>query len=335
MKFQGIKKLKQRLLNNLWMKIGSFIFALFIWFTIQGQGQTDKTFMNISFELRNIPRNLEVVERSTDFVQVTARGPQNLIDSIRHETISVPIELPNDVGPGEYTLELKTSKVQRPYANQIRILQISPPEIAVKLERKVTKSVKIRPYITGSPARGYELGKQEVIPFAAEILGPASIVETVEHIFTEPIDINGVNKTLLNLRVELQSPEELLKIVTPLKATVTIEIKEKIVDQVFNDHEISLMTSENQNEIFYEPKTTDLSIQAPQLFVDSLKPDQITIYADCRDLLPGRHMVGLSIKNDSNKIQSYSTDPPAIEVIIPTPKPTAAVDDKSTEKPDS
>ena len=111
----------RRTVHNFWWKLGSLTVAIVIWSVISVHGYPDKTLVNIPYELRNLPLALEVVDRGIGVLQVTAKGPQNLIAILKPENISIPIDIPDNVNPGEVKLPLSREDVITPYPNQISI----------------------------------------------------------------------------------------------------------------------------------------------------------------------------------------------------------------------
>jgi len=314
----------QKLFSNFWWKLGALILAIVIWFTISSEGRADKTIVDIPYELRNLPLNLEIIDRGIGMVQITARGPQNLINSLKANDISVPVDMPDDVGPGDVKLLLTQNNVQTQYPNQITILQISPPEINIKLEETATKTVRIIPFVKGNPADGFELGTREVLPSNAEIIGPISMIESLGKIYTNQIDVEGVDRTF-NERVELNPTDQLIRIVSPIRVTVTIEVNEKIIERTFPEFTVSVVTSEQDPGIEFDPGVVTLTMKGPQVVITTLQASDLEIIADLRELPPGSHEIPFVLKNPPERIISFVTDPESLTVIIPTPIPVTPI----------
>ncbi len=313
-----IRRFSLALVTNFWLKIGSFIVAVIIWFSINSQGRTDKTFLSIPYEVRNIPLNLEITERDVEVVKITLRGPQNLLSSLKPESISVVLSLPDTAEPGVIQLDVSRNNITAPYINQFSVLQILPETISFRLEKTITKTVSIKPFLRGSPSPDYELGTWEAIPPEAQIMGPTSIIEQLDTVLTEPIDINGVNMRF-NERVELMPQNHLVRVVYPQRVTVVIEIKEKIIERSFTELEFKLISSNSETQISVSPPITTLFISGPQRILNQLQNSDIDIIADCRDLPPGEHVVPLILASQPNGIISFTLDPASVEVMIPTP----------------
>ncbi len=326
-----IKLIKRKLFANFWIKVGSLLVAIIIWVSVSTQGRADKTFINIPYDLENIPLNLEVVDRGIGVLQITVRGPQNLIPLLSPENISIPLELPDDISAGIVTLNVKPENIRTPYQNQISILQVTPETISITLENTISKTVLIQPFITGSPAQGYELGQRAVTPERADVQGPESVITDLDHVITEPIDITGATMTF-NDRVDVKSSNKLVRIVKPKRVTVRLEIKEKIIERSFPEFVIKALLPKPDPGIVLQPEVISLTVVGTQRAVSALNSQQLQLVVDCRLLAPGKHLIPLKMSQLPPGISSFSADPDSIEVIVPEMEPTPG--STETEKPE-
>lgn len=302
------------ILSHFWLKLGSLFLATLIWFSVRSQSRSDRTFVGIPYDIRNIPGNLEIVERGNDLLRIVVQGPQNLITTLRQESISISLELPDAVRSGEITLELTPNNVQLPYANQLSVIQISPESVTIRLEDLVSKFVKIQPYIRGAVANGFELGSWEIIPSLAQIRGPTSIIESLDSVFTEAIEVNGLSMSF-NQRVEVKPSEKLVMVIEPAQVTATIRIIEKHTSIEFSEVPVKFRTTPGMEASDPIPASVKLMINGPMRVVSSIDPKTIEILIDCIDLQPGRHVILASWQGPEG-ITTTSIIPDHIDVLI-------------------
>jgi YbbR-like protein len=322
-----LRSISGRLFKNFWLKLGSLAVAVIIWIGVSSQGRADRNFMTVPYELRNIPMNMEIVDRGISFVRVTVRGPQNLISSLTPENIIIPVEIPDDVEEGEVRLTINPGNIQLPYQNQLSILQVAPTEITVSLEDSISLRLPIQPMLRGSPAKGYELSGWEVTPVNADVRGPAQTLEQLTKINTEPIDVSGVNMTF-NQRVGLEPSEKLVRVVSPSRVTVTVKIQEKIIERTFPEFEVTVLLPDPDPGITIDHTVATITLKGPELAITSLQQHDISVLADCRNLLSGNHKIGLVLANAPDQIESFVTDPSIVNVTVPEFE-----DDASSEQP--
>jgi hypothetical protein len=322
-----LKRVTRRLFGNLVMKIGSLAIAILIWYSLTSQGVADRTIANVTYELRNIPLQLEVIDRGVGYVSVIVRGPQNLISQMQPENLTLPISLPDDVSPGELSLRIRPSDVITAFPNQISIMQIYPDTLDIKLDEIITKDVKIQPFLKNAPMSGFEIGQSEAFPDAAKIKGPSTTLASIEKVLTEPIDLSGANVTF-NQRVTLGPLGNFVQIIEPNRITVRVEIVEKIIERSFSDIPILLLGSDLGEGIHMSPTTATVIFSGPYNRLIDFQPEEIEITADCSGLEPGQHTIPIQLTKAPQGSKSSVLEPASVDVIVPGKEP---VDKHDTE----
>ena len=111
-------------------------------------------------------------------------------------------------------------------------VKIRPPFAALSVEREVTKELPVEVSISGYPANGYSLGAYQVYPEAVGVSGPASVVEGLESISTNPLDITGKKESFESL-VDLQPPSQKNLRLDVSRVQVEIQIDARSKTQTF------------------------------------------------------------------------------------------------------
>ena len=124
-------------------------------------------------------------------VRLTLRGESNALVTILEEDLKASVDLSHATGEGAFKAPVVVEK--RGSALGVDPLEISvdPPEIAVSLERKLRKVVPVTPSFRGYLGPGYELSSFALEPAEDEVSGPASAVERIIDISTDPIELSG------------------------------------------------------------------------------------------------------------------------------------------------
>jgi YbbR domain-containing protein len=127
----------------------------------------------------------------TQTIRVSMRGEANSIYPILESDIETYIDAGRYLVEGSYKAPVQIRK--RGTALGVEPLEISvePLEISLYLERKLEKTVPIKPVFRGKVADGYVLAGQSLVPANAAAEGPRSVLETVSEFHTEAIDLNG------------------------------------------------------------------------------------------------------------------------------------------------
>lgn len=180
--------IKDFLTKNLELKIASLVIAIALWVFVILSGRSNMT-LDIPLQITNLPEGLVVVE-SPKTVRVNIEGSKNLLKTLDTGDISAIIDL-SDAGPGRVFFNLSRSNISIPKTLVVR--NIEPETVSVMVEKEMKKRVKVRPSITGLPAKGYIIDEVRVDPDSIIIEGPRSLVLEINSVRTEPLDISGIN----------------------------------------------------------------------------------------------------------------------------------------------
>ena len=124
-------------------------------------------------------------------VRLVVRGESNAIFSILEEDLQASIDLGPYRNAGIVRVPVLVEK--RGSALGIDPLEISvePPEIALSIEPRVERDIHVVPSFRGYLEPGYELAGFKLEPSKIEVAGPASLMEEIDDVATEPIELTG------------------------------------------------------------------------------------------------------------------------------------------------
>ncbi|MDA8410169.1 MAG: CdaR family protein [Treponema sp.] len=124
-------------------------------------------------------------------VRLTLRGESNALITILEEDLRASVDLSHATGEGLFKAPVLVER--RGSALGVDPLEITadPPEIAVDLERRLRKVVPVTPSFRGYLGPGYELSSFTLEPAEEEVSGPASAVEHIIDLSTDPIELSG------------------------------------------------------------------------------------------------------------------------------------------------
>jgi hypothetical protein len=137
------------------------------------------------------------------------------------------------VQPGDRVIPLTPDTVYVPLPQGIKLTEVQPSRIAVKLELVQEKDVEVRADVIGTPAPGFEVYQTIVMPQKIRVRGPASIVSTLSYVQTERIDITGRREDLSAKQVAVTSPDPKAAVLNTF-VDVTFHIGEKRAERIFS-----------------------------------------------------------------------------------------------------
>jgi YbbR domain-containing protein len=178
--------------SNLRYKVVALLAALLLWGVSHTTSSIERGF-DIPVLPENVPDDLVVTDGSSDAVNVRVRGARGALQRLAVAELDYSVDL-TGARAGTTQHEVDLSRLDLPRGAQI--VSRSPASLEFTLERKSTRSVKVRADIDGEPAPGFMLGEVVVEPARLRIAGARSEVLRLSEVLTETIDVAGADAAL-------------------------------------------------------------------------------------------------------------------------------------------
>ena len=178
-----------RIFSNLNYKVLAIVIALFLWLVARGSSSVERGF-DIPVVLQGVPDDLVVVDQGADVVNVRLLGSRSALRNFNPERLEYPLEI-SEAKPGQADFEVDLSRFDLPRG--ARVVSRSPSRIELSLERRIGKTVKVKPDLEGQPAEGFRVAEIAIDPPRVRIAGARSEVLRLSEVATETIDIAGAN----------------------------------------------------------------------------------------------------------------------------------------------
>jgi YbbR domain-containing protein len=183
--------MKKFFFGNLGLKIAAVLLSVVLWFFATSRGQSEIT-IDVPIEFINISTGIEMVNHNIKVISLTIKGQERLIKNIKPADIRVYVDL-SKAKKGEAVYYINREDIKLPPS--ISVTNISPSSVKITTEETILKTVKVRPFIIGDPAKGFYVKSVELEPQTVIIEGVKSEVRKLNNIRTEPLDITGLNET--------------------------------------------------------------------------------------------------------------------------------------------
>jgi YbbR domain-containing protein len=184
--------MKKLLTENLGLKISAVLISVFLWFFVTSRGQSEIT-LDIPLTLTNIPADIGVVSSSVKTVSVTLSGHERPMKNLKASDVRVYVDL-SKAKKGDDVVNINKDDIRLPYA--LTVTNITPSTVRIKLDETASKTVLVKPVLTGEPMTGFFVSSVRVEPKSVVIKGLKSDVRRVRIVKTEPLDITYSNKTI-------------------------------------------------------------------------------------------------------------------------------------------
>lgn len=178
--------------HNWGLKALSVVLAFAVWLYVNSQGQVTVNFQ-VPIEVMDLPAEAILTELGEATADVRVQGRENALARLTSRHFHVFLDL-SGVAPGQHSVPLTAGdvKVDEP----VEVTQITPRQVRVRVERRVTRSLKVVADISGSPARGREVTAISVEPQEVTVTGAESAFRGITRLSTLPVDLSGLTESI-------------------------------------------------------------------------------------------------------------------------------------------
>jgi YbbR domain-containing protein len=297
--------------DHLGLKLVSILLGFTLWYAVARE-QDAEVSLSIPIELRDLPEGVEVVEESVQQVEVRLRGAAEVLRRLTPQDVNVGIDL-REAEPGERLAYLTVKDVTAPFG--ARVARVTPTTVRVVLDRTVERPVEVIPRVVGSPAAGFELAKIDLTPQRIDVVGPASRVEGLEQVTTEPITLDGLREPYSRMvRVEL---DPLVRVAREANVTLSLDVREERGRRELLEIPVRGVPADRPATL--SPDKVKVRLEGPKSAVEALRADDLLAQVELKELGPGRHAVAPSIvisTPEADAIDVISIEPEEVEVHI-------------------
>jgi YbbR domain-containing protein len=235
-----------------------------------------------------VPTGLEVGTPQLSVGEVTATGPESLLHRVDRALATVRIDQSGIDCCGQVDLVPVDINGRR-----VDSVDLAPSTARVSIDVttvETSRTVPIRPLLTGAPAAGFEVGTVTANPSVVTLRGAPAVLAAIAEVLTEPISLSGSNATLRATGSLVIPTGARLADLADAQPTITVQIKETIATRTLL---LGLVC-------FGEPAGSACLPQIGQLAVtvrgtvsalDALDPANLIPVLDVTGLGPGNHLI--------------------------------------------
>jgi YbbR domain-containing protein len=294
--------------RHLGLKFLSIALASAIWLVVGDQRSVERG-VRVPLEFHNVPDGLELVANPPDGVEVRLRGPSSTLGRLLPGEVVAVLDL-QAARTGTRLFHLLADEVRVPYG--VQVSQINPSAITLTFEPSLSKTVPVVPAVDGDPAPGFHVGRISATPSVVAVVGPASHVVDLKSAITEPVIVTRATSPVID-RVTVGVADELVRLVTPQAALVTVEILPTAVEKRLTRVPVIPRNMPPGRKASITPEAVDLVVRGPASVVDGLKA--VAVFVDLSGLAPGRFQ--LPVHTDSvDNVDVQRSEPSMVDVRI-------------------
>lgn len=253
----------------------ALLIALILWYGITGNRAPTTRRMNVNLVL-NRPTETEISNEVPGKVDIRVTGDKNRVSRLIEGDLAVTVDLTN-AKPGEFVVQLKPETVNFELptgVSGIRLDEIEPNRILVKLEPLVEKLVNVRPDFTGQLPGGYEIYQTTVMPMQVRVRGAASRVNALDNVPTEKIDLNIRTDDFVEKQITVNQLDQKITVLDTV-VDVAVDIGEERIEKSFAGVRVSEASGAKAM-----PETAAVTLYGARSVLENLRPEDLQIALD-------------------------------------------------------
>ena len=226
------RRLFRKLFLEDWLiKLIALVITLALWFGVTGLREPITTrFNNLTLQPR-LSNNFEITDSPITEISLVITGDRRKIDQIKPENLIVSVDL-TDAQTGNQIIQLTPDTINVELPTGVKIVEIQPNKIAVKIEAVEEREVPVRVETEGNPTEGFEIYGTTILPQKARVRAPSSFIKSLEFVATEKINIDNrqADFTVQQVPLNIVNPK-----VTKLDAAVDVvfRVGEKRIERLY------------------------------------------------------------------------------------------------------
>ncbi|MBK9154470.1 MAG: hypothetical protein IPM25_09695 [Chloracidobacterium sp.] len=225
--------LRKVFLEDWLMKLFALAITFALWVGVTGLSQpTVQRMSGIPLSLR-LSSNVEVTNSPIQEVDIVISGDKRKVDQIVKNDLIISVDL-TDILPGDRVVQLSPDNVSISLPNGIKLDEIQPRRIAVKLEPVEEKEVAVNAVTEGAVPEGFEVyGSPTITPAKVRVRGPANLVRSLASVTTDKIDLSNktADFTARQVSVNVSNPKATL---LETLVDVSFRIGERRIEKAFS-----------------------------------------------------------------------------------------------------
>jgi YbbR domain-containing protein len=277
--------------NNLNLKVGSVVVAIFLWLFAKGEQTGDRQF-SVPLVLRNVPAGLTTVERIPESVDVVISGDNKELVKLRFwgEPYAI-LDMSEAAADRVFRVSLSAANVVVPRESGVQVVEVRDPKsLDLEVDRRLERKVPVEPIIQGSLADGYYLlDSPATMPDSVTVYGPASVVQSLSSVVTEPLNISGRRvRVESSRRIEFEGPWNLHAVPKEVRVLVDVEGTEVVA---LEGVPVEFRHEPGFAAVTVEPMVIELRVAGPAHLAAGLSAGDVTVLIDARGLPRGVHQI--------------------------------------------
>lgn len=259
--------LRRIFIDDWLIKLTALGITLALWLGVTGlQAPTTTRLRGVTLNPL-VPNSLEITNSPVQEVDLVITGEKRKVDQLNPRDLIVSLDLSN-IKEGDRTIQITPENITVDLPSGVKIDEIQPDKVAIKLEKLEEFEVPIRVETTGNPAPGYEIYSTTVTPSKVKVRGPKSFVGSINFVSTEKISIDKQKANLKAQQIPLKLVNPKATLVDAVTVNVTFRIGRKRIERLFVVRYQTASRAGRASVLIYGPNNVLEDITTEDIFIE-------------------------------------------------------------------
>lgn len=248
-------------------KLVALLITLALWYGVSGL-RAPKTVRLRAVALNlQVSNNVEITNSPVQEVDIVVTGDKRKTENLNARDLTISLDLTN-IQPGDQMINLTPENVNLQLPSGVKLDEIQPNKIAVKIEAVEEREITVKPEIEGSPVDGFEVYEAEttVTPAKVRVRAPSSYIRSLNFISTEKISIEGKTSDFAAKQVALNVSNPKATILDAA-VDVFVRIGEKRIEKTFT---VSAKEANSTKRVIFK-------LYGAQSILNNLNPESLSV----------------------------------------------------------
>lgn len=280
--------IRKIVLEDWMLKLVALAITLGLWLGVTGLSTPTTKRLSVRL-LPSVANDVEITSNPISEVDIVISGDERRIKSMTGKDLVALLDL-STLQPGDRVVSLSPDNVSVELPQGVRLDEIQPSRIAVKIEAVEEVELPVRADVQGKPASGFEIYSETVLPQKVRVRGPVSFMDTLQSVSTDPISVDGRKEDLVVKQVPIGIINSKATIFNTV-VDVTIKIGEKRVEHILSLPPSALTGDKHVTVTLYGPRTVMSKIRPADVKIEMLRSDngadvpQVVLPAEIADVV--------------------------------------------------
>jgi len=260
--------LRKIFLEDWLLKLTAILITFALWYGVSVLSKKGTATLSAQLVFRHSDDTV-VMSAGVQDVRISVAGNDQLIGQLYgRKDLSVTADL-TQTETGDQIIVLTPQSISANLPPGIKVDDVQPSRIAVKLEPLEKKDLPVEAAITGEPAAGFEVYSTTVTPARAEVSGPQSVMDTLSSVPTGAVDISGKKSDVTARQMPIVINNPMVTVSNNSVFDVTVSIGEKRIERTLS----LAVNGKRVTAVLFGPKSILTKLKPADVKVDIVKGD--------------------------------------------------------------